>query len=121
MSYVRAHRLKGLRDPSLSFFTITLAFTTAQLVIDALTQYGSYIYAFRIVNQDGTNVCQYRQGSPSTPLKTIPINTSEESDPAWESYLEIDPNAVSGVGYVELNLVQRQLAELAQNPSQGMS
>lgn len=112
MSYVFAHTLKGLRDPSLSFFTITIPFTTAQLVIDALTQYGSYLYAFRIVNQDSTNICQYRQGFPSAVLKTIPINTSEEADPAWESYLEIDPNGATGLGYVELNLVKRNLAEL---------
>lgn len=112
MSYVFAHTLKGLRDPSLSFFTITLPFTTSQLAIDALTQYGSYIYAFRIVNQDGVNACNYRQSFPSAVLKTIPVSSSEEADPAWESYLEIDPNAATGVGYVELNLVKRNLAEL---------
>lgn len=110
MSYVDTTKLRGLQDPTLSYFTTTLTFTTAVLTIDSLTQFQAYIRAFRIVNQDGANVVTYRQGSGSEPVKTVPISSELVADPSWESFLQITPNAVSGTGFVELDLVPRDKA-----------
>lgn len=112
MSYVDTAKLRGLADPTLSFFTTTLAFTTAVLTIDALTQFQAYIKAFRIVNQDGANVVTYVQGSRFQPTKTVPIN-SEVSADGWESFIQITPNAVTGTGFIELDLVPRPQAVIS--------
>lgn len=111
MSYVDTTKLRGLQDPTIAFFTTTIAFTTALLTIDALTQYGAYIKSFRIVNNDGTNVINFIQGGPAQPTKQVPINSDFIAD-GWESYLQITPNAVTGTGYVELDLVTRPNAEV---------
>lgn len=106
MSYVNPRLLRGVGDALLSTVTTTLPFTTAQLIRDALTQYGSYIRAFRIVNNDALANLTYRQGSPSEPLKTVPLS-SEVVVEGWESYIEVNPNAATGSGFVELDLVNR--------------
>lgn len=111
MSYVNTAKLKGLLDPTLTSFTTTIPFTTSPIIIDALTQYNSYIHSFRIANNDITNVVQYRQGALDQPLKNIPIS-SQESGPGWESFLQIIPDAVTGSGYIEIELVLRDNAEL---------
>lgn len=112
MSYVNLAKLKGILDPTIPFFTTTLPFTTAVLIIDALTQFQSYIKAFRIVNADGTNVVTYIQGSLAGTVKTVPIN-SEVVANGWESFIQITPNAVTGGGFIELDLVERKYAEVS--------
>lgn len=111
MSFVDTSKLRGLQDPTIAFFTTTIAFTTAVLTIDALTQYGAYIKSFRIVNNDGTNVINFVQGDASQPTKQVPINSDFIAD-GWESYVKITPNAVTGSGYIELDLVTRPNAEV---------
>lgn len=113
MSYFNAQKLRGLLDQSLSFFTTVQAFTTSPLTIDSLTQFQAYIKAFRIVNQDGTNVLTYVQGQLTEPSKTVPIS-SEVVSTAWESFIKLTPNAVSGKGFIEMDLVPRSVAELPQ-------
>ncbi len=109
MSYVNKDNLRGILDPTLSFFNTTLAFTTSVLTIDTLTQYGAYIHAFRIVNNDAANQIQYRTVSPTDVLKTIPPSTALD-DSGWESFVQITPNAVTGTGFIELELVSRENA-----------
>lgn len=109
MSFVDTSRLRGLLDPTLSFFTTTLPFTTTVLTIDSLTQYQAYIRAFRIVNNDGAAIVTFRQGGRQEPSKTVPIS-SEVSSVGWESFIEITPNAVTGSGFIELDLVPRDKA-----------
>jgi len=106
VSYVNPAILRGVGDALLSTVTTTIAFTTAQQLIDALTQFSSYIRAFRIVNNDTLNILTYRQGGRSEPLKTVPVS-SEVVVEGWESFIEINPNAVTGVGLIELDLVDR--------------
>jgi len=106
MSYVNKAILKGVDDQSLSFYVTTQVIGTAQILIDSLTQFNAYIRAFRIVNNDGTNIITYRQGSNTQPLKTIPIS-SQENQSGWESFIEINPNAVTGVGILEMDLIDR--------------
>ena len=110
MSYVNKEILKGNLDPSLPFFTTTLSFTTSQVLIDTLTQYQAYIKSFRIVNNDVANSLTYRQGSRSEPLKTVPL-ISEVFVDGWESFIEINPNAGTGTGFIELDLIDRKVAE----------
>jgi hypothetical protein len=110
MSYVKPSKLKGNSDPTLSFFTSTLVFTTSVLTIDSLNQFGAYIKSFRIVNLDNGNAVTFRQGTTTDPSKTIPPNSENVSD-GWESFVQITPNAVSGNGYIELDLVAKSDAE----------
>lgn len=107
MSYVNKDILRGILDTSLSFFNTTLPFTTAVLTIDTLTQYGAYIRSFRIVNNDAANLVNYRTVSTTDTLKTVPPS-SALSEQGWESFLQITPNAVTGNGFVELELVSRK-------------
>lgn len=119
MSYVNPAILRGVGDALLSTVTTTQAFTTVQVLIDALTQFSSYIRSFRIVNNDAIGNLTYRQGSRAEPLKTVPIN-SEVVVEGWESFLEINPNAVTGTGFIELDLVDRFKAMLKpQEPDAG--
>lgn len=109
MSYVDKSILKGTEDQTLSFYVTTQVIGTAQILIDALTQFNAYIKAYRIVNNDGLNVITYRAGSNTQPLKTIPINSQEEVS-GWESFLQINPNAVTGQGFLEMDLIDRNEA-----------
>jgi len=109
MSYVNKAILKGVDDQTLSFYVTTQAIGTAQVLIDSLTLFNAYIRAYRIVNNDGLNVITYRAGSNTQPLKTIPINSQEEVS-GWESFIEINPNAVTGSGFLEMDLIDRDEA-----------
>ena len=106
--------LRGVNDEKLSFFTSTFPLGTTVFVIDSLTQFGAYIKAARIVNNDGLNVILYRQGSPLEPQKTVPINSAEEIS-GWEAFLQITPNAVTGSGFLEVDLIDRAQAEIVSN------
>jgi len=106
VSYVNKDILRGVGDALLSTVTTTIAFTTAQFVTDALTEFSSYIRAFRIVNTDQVNPLTYRQGGRSEPLKTVPQNSEVVSE-GWESFLEINPDGATGVGFLEMDLVDR--------------
>lgn len=111
MSYVNKQILRGVNDENLSFFTTTIRFTTGQLVIDALTQFSAYIKAARIINNDSLNTILYRQGSPLEPQKIVPIDSAEKIG-GWESFLQITPNAVTGDGFLEIDLIDRNVAEI---------
>jgi hypothetical protein len=104
MSYVPKEILKGNLDPSISFYTSDQAFTTSKLVLDFRTMFYAFSKKIRIVNQDGTNNLTYRQGSPTNISKPVPPN-SEVIIEGWESYIEVNPNGVSGSGYIEYDLV----------------
>jgi len=106
VSYVNPAILRGVGDALLSTVTTTIVFTTAQRRIDALTEFGGYIRAFRIINSDPTNALTYRQGGIAEPLKSLP-SSSEVVVEGWESFLEINPNAGTGTGIIELDIVDR--------------
>lgn len=114
MSYVDKSKLRGILDQSLSFFVTTRQFTTSPLILDTLTEYGSYIRAYRIVNLDLINNILYRTVSATDYQKAVPPSTAL-GDQGWESFLEIIPNAVTGNGYVELELIKRKDAEKPQD------
>lgn len=104
MSYVPKDRLRGTQDQNISFYTTDRSFTTSQLITDCVTLFKGYAKRFRIVNQDGTNQLTYRQGGTSGILKPVPPNSEVNVD-GWESYIEINPTAVTGKGFLELDIV----------------
>jgi len=110
MSHVEIAKLKGINDGSLSWDSLPFLFTTAQFRIDTLTRFNSYIRAFRIINRDAIANLTYRYDQPGKTLVTIdPLSFDEQE--FWTSYLEINPNGVTGTGEVELDLVPRNIAE----------
>jgi len=97
--------LKAASDDNIPFLNRKIAFTTAQVLIDSLQQFQRLIKSYRIVNRDAIAQLTYRIKSPSGTLETVEQST-EISDDDWTSFLEINPNAVSGNGIVELELVK---------------
>jgi hypothetical protein len=104
VSYVQKDKLRGTDDPNIPYVTSDLAFTTAVSVTDTLTQHYALAKKFRIVNQDGTNSLTYKQGSKDGVSKPVPPN-SEVIVSGWESFIQITPNAASGLGFLEMDLV----------------
>jgi len=104
MSYVPKDLLKGILDPRISFYTSDQSFTTSVVNIDLKTQFQAYAKTFRIVNQDSVNNLSYRQGSVSGISKIVPPN-SEVVVNGWESFIQITPNAGTGAGFIEFDLV----------------
>lgn len=110
MSYVRPELLKGILDPTIAFVVSTFPFLLAQLKTDCVSQFGGLARKFRIVNQDAVNNLTYRQGAADSVLKTVPPN-SEVLVEGWESYIEINPNAGTGAGFLEIDVVPLSVAK----------
>jgi hypothetical protein len=104
LSYVPVSNLRGTEDTNTAYVTSDFSFTTAVLTIDTKTLHNAYARKFRIVNQDPTNNLNYQQGSPSGVSKPVPPN-SEVVVAGWESFIVITPNAGTGKGFIELDLV----------------
>jgi len=103
MSQVNPDVLKSATDDTIPFSTFIQDFTTAQIILDTLNQFQKIVKRLKITNNDGINVVTYRTQSPSAPLRTVPIN-SEAVVPEWTSFVEINPDAVSGSGQIEIDL-----------------
>jgi len=111
LSVVNLALLKGISDLTLKWDTLIFPFTTAQLRIDFLNRYSSYVKAFRVINRDVIAGLTYRQdGAYTNPTTLDPASSDENS--GWTSYLEVNPNAVSGVGDLEVDLVTRENAQM---------
>lgn len=109
MSYVDASTLKGNLDPNIPFVTTTLVFGLAVLTVNTKDMFHGFAKEFRIVNQDSVNNLSYRQGAIDAPLKVVPPN-SEVVVNGWESFIQITPNAGTGAGFIELDLVDLSVA-----------
>lgn len=109
MSYnaVDFGRLKSPSDPLIPFLTEPIEFTTSQVLLSALQKYGMLIKGYRIVNNDAVNNCTLRTKSPFAPLDTIEPSV-EASNQEWTDYFELNPNAVTGSGMIELQLVRKE-------------
>lgn len=111
MSHVEIRKLKGVNDDTLVWDKDIFQFTTAQFFRDFLSEFGAYVKAYRIINRDPVASLTYRQDSKSKTVITLPLLTNETQE-GWTSYIEINPNAVSGLGELEVDLVPREIAEL---------
>ena len=105
MSAINPDELKSAADPLISFITRPETILTVQIRHDALLEFGRIIKSIKIVNNDGVNDITYRTISPSNLLRTVPPNSDETVD-EWTSYLEINPDAITGSGSLEMDLVQ---------------
>lgn len=112
MSQVEIRKLKGINDESLNWDTLAFPFTTAVLLHDFLQEYNSYVRAFRVINQDAFNLLRYRQDSRTKQSITLDPSSIDNQE-GWTSLIEVTPNAGTGDGILEVDLVPRVLAELA--------
>lgn len=104
MSAINTGSLKSVSDPLISFITKNENIGTSQIRHDTLLEFAKITKAIKIVNNDVANNITYRTNSPSDVLKTVPPN-SDEIVEGWTSYIEINPNAVTGSGSLEIDLV----------------
>jgi len=110
VSLVEIRKLKGINDPGLTWDKIVFPFTTAVEQHDFLTEFNSYVRAYRIFNNDLLANLVYRQDRIGNP--TIPMNPGDiEVQEGWVSFIQVTPNAVSGDGILEVDLVPREIAQ----------
>lgn len=117
MSLVEIRNLKGINDPSLTWDKIIFPFTTAVEQHDFLTEFNSYVRSYRILNNDLIAGLVYRQdriGSPTIPMDPGDIEVQE----GWVSFIQVTPNAVSGDGILEVDLVPREIAQKKLKPGE---
>ncbi len=103
MSAIDVSNLKSVFDEFIpnSFHQEEIAL--AEIKFDTLYRFGKLIQHGRIINKDSVNPITYRAGGPLAPLQEIPPNSDETFD-GWFSKIIITPNAVTGSGFLELDL-----------------
>lgn len=111
LSYVNIALLKGINDPSLKWDTLPITFQLVTETRDFLQQFLSYVRAFRVINRDATNSLTYRYDHPNKALITVPPS-SEDGQEMWTSFIQVIPNAVTGSGVLEVDLVKMEDAQL---------
>lgn len=97
--------LKSPTDPNIPFFAWKEVIGTTPITIDILNKFGCLAKAVIIENDDSTNNISVVTIDPANPVETIPPNTKGEDD-SWTSFIQVTPNAVSGSGVLELQLVK---------------
>lgn len=107
MSAVNPNLLVSPSNNSIPFVTTPFVVGVAQLLIDTVQQFGMLIKSVRITNLDAANTLTYRTQSRSGVLKIIPVSSVDIFD-EWGSFLEINPNAVTGDALVEIDMVLQQ-------------
>ncbi len=111
MSHVEIAKLKGINDTSLVWDTLPFDFALAVLRRDFLQEFGSYVRGYRVINNDSLNTLDYRQDQRNK-VATVLDPSSIDTQEGWTSYIEVTPNAVTGNGQLEVDLVPREIAEL---------
>lgn len=105
MSQIVPALLKSASSLDIPFTEFPQAILTAQITLDTMQRFNQLIKSVRIVNDDALAVLTYRTQSPSGILKTVDPS-SEVTFDQWGSFIQINPNAVSGNGLLELDLVE---------------
>jgi len=111
MSHVEVAELNGINDTKIVWDTLIFNFTTTQVRHDFLIENGSYVRAYRVINRDSLNDLSYRQDSATAPAVILEPNSFDEKE-GWTSYIEVNPNAVTGLGTLEVDLVTRENAQI---------
>lgn len=112
MSYVDISRLKGVQDPTLRANTRKFLFTTSNETHDCLQEFSGYFINLRIKNNDPTNSLSYRTDQPGATLITVDPLSDETILLSWGSYIQVIPNAVTGSGSLEVDVVPIENARL---------
>lgn len=107
MSSVNPNLLISPSNNSIPFITTPFVVGTAQLRIDSILQQGMLIKSIRIENRDALNQLTYRTQSPSGTLRILPVSSVDTFD-EWGSYLEINPDPVTGDALAEVDMVLQQ-------------
>jgi len=79
-------------------------FTTAVISHFCSMEFGGYCVRAKIINNDALNTITYRLHSNRGTARTVPIS-SEIIINEWFDIIVITPNAVSGMGQLELDIV----------------
>ena len=105
MSQVVPGLLKSASSLDIPFTEFPQAIGLVQITIDTMQRFNQLIKSVRIVNDDAVSPLTYRTQSPSGILKTVD-QASEVTFDQWGSFIVINPNAVTGEGLLELDLVE---------------
>lgn len=94
-------KLKNLDD--VVGLPVTLDFTTATVIFNLNNRFKALAKGIRINNEDGTNGLRYRINGVINAV----FLASGARDPIdqWIEQIEIIPNAVTGLGTIQLSLV----------------
>jgi len=79
-------------------------FTTAAINLFCSMQFGAWGIRAKIINNDAVNTITYRLHSNRGTARIVPIS-SEITINEWFDILIVTPNAVTGSGQLELDLV----------------
>lgn len=109
MSALLPDEYRSASDPDIIFYTMPEGVGVAQIRHDTLLEFRTICKELKITNNDGVNNITYRTQSPSAVLRTCPPN-SEVVITEWTNYIEINPNAVTGSGLIEMDLVDSKEA-----------
>ena len=110
MSFIDFPSLKSSKDLDIPFLSDSEIIALVTINHDTLIEQGLLVKSLRLVNDDGTNNLDYRTGSPSGTLKSVPPN-SEVTIDGWFSIFQVFPNAVTGQGLIETDLVSSKDAQ----------
>ena len=124
MNQIPVEDLKAATDPNLPFYSFKQVIGTAVITHDILNEFGMMCKAVIITNFDSTNNISVINKDPQNPVDIIPPSTKGEED-TWTSFIQLTPNAVTGNGILELQLVplkdSRSPNSLASAKSRGMT
>lgn len=105
LSVVPIESLKSPIDPNLPFYSFKQKIGTAPIIIDIYNQFGCLAKAIIITNDDSTNTISAVNVDPNNPVEIIPASSKGEDD-SWTTFISVTPNAVSGAGLLEIQLVK---------------
>jgi len=105
MSAIDTSNLKSINDETIPFEFHQEAIGVVPIKFDTLFRFeAKLIQRGRIINDDNVNPILLQVGSAQAPVQSIPPNSDESFD-GWFSKIIIIPNAVTGKGFLELDLV----------------
>ena len=104
MSSIDIGNLKSVNDESIPSEFHQEEIGIIEIKFDTLFRFGKIIQHGRIINNDAVNPISFRVGSAQGAVQQVPPSSDESFD-GWFSKIFITPNAVTGNGLLELDLV----------------
>lgn len=108
MSFYNPDELRAASDPNLRFKPRREVFALSRVRFDTLLQFNLLYKKASIYNNDAINSATFRK-EPSGDLITIPPNSVALIE-EWGAFLEVNPNAATGTGLIEFDLVTQDEA-----------
>lgn len=105
MSLPSIDQLKPRQSTELEISTrLPEDFTTAVLAHFCSMEFRGWAVGARIINNDNTNTLTYRLHSNRGTARIVPVSSEVEVN-EWFDIIVITPNAVTGLGQLELDIV----------------